>query len=69
MPINIGRVIVLAALCCCVMTGHARAQQQPPEDPEDEKKLGGSLDQGFRTRSTPSKSLEIDSMNGSTREF
>jgi hypothetical protein len=60
MPINIGRVIMLAALCCCVMTGQARAQQQPPEDPEDNKKLGLWLDQGISTGLTPSKSLEIE---------
>jgi hypothetical protein len=60
MPINIGRVIMLAALCCCVMTGQARAQQQPPEDPEDNKKLGLWLDQGVSTGLTPSKSLEIE---------
>jgi hypothetical protein len=60
MPINIGRVIVLAALCCCVMIGQARAQQQPPEDPEDDKKLGLWLDQGVSTGLTPSKSLEIE---------
>ena len=60
MPINIGRVIVLAALCCCVMIGQAKAQQQPPEDPEDDKKLGLWLDQGISTGLTPSKSLEIE---------
>jgi hypothetical protein len=60
MPINIGRVVLLAALCCCVMAGQARAQLQPPEDPEDVKKLGLWLDQGVSTGLTPSKSLEIE---------
>jgi hypothetical protein len=67
MPINIGRVIMLAALCCCVMTGQARAQQQPPEDPEDNKKLGLWLDQGFRLVSRPASPWKSNSMNGTTR--